>query len=210
MSVAIIDYGSGNIRSVCKAFEKAAAGGKVVVTSNPADLMEATHIVLPGVGAFKDCMNGLTAITGMVDALELHVLGNKTPFFGICVGMQLLADYGLEFGKHKGLGWIGGEVAKLELQDKSLKIPHMGWNDIKIRTKPSESGHMFNNIAKDADFYFVHSYHLCTEEKKVAATAFYGQEIVAAVQRGNIFGTQFHPEKSQQNGLQLIKNFLKV
>lgn len=231
MKVAIIDYGSGNLHSAAKAFERAGKGiAEIIVTSEPADLKTATHIVLPGVGAFADCKRGLESVTGMIAELETQVLKNKKPFFGICVGMQLLATTGLEHGKHKGLGWIDGVVERLQVTGSSLKIPHMGWNNLLIApekstdfsmslsaTRTEGGGHLTANLARgrqilqgvsNKDFYFVHSYHLVPDEDVVVATVDYGGEVVAAVQKENIFGTQFHPEKSQAAGLQLIQNFI--
>ncbi len=210
IKICIIDYGSGNIRSVSKAFEAvlpaaSVESGAVLVTSNPDNLINASHAVLPGVGAFKDCIKGLSGIPGMIDALERHVFDSKKPFLGVCVGMQLLADCGYEHGRHKGLGWIKGDVRLLEPADKTLKIPHMGWND--TITKPL---HMFDDLGNNPDFYYTHSYHLETHEQNIAATTDYGGRIVAAVRRDNIFATQFHPEKSQRNGLRLLSNFLQT
>ncbi len=209
MSVVIIDYGSGNLHSAAKAFERAAqeSGQQIVVTSDAEALSGASHIVLPGVGAFGDCAAGLRALPGMVDALEEQVRVQKKPFFGICVGMQLLAERGLEHGEHAGLGWIKGEVAALAPSDSALKIPHMGWNGLKItRAHPVLEG-----IEEDAHVYFVHSYQLvCEDAEDVVATVEYGGAVTAIVARENIIGTQFHPEKSQQVGLTLIRNFLRL
>jgi glutamine amidotransferase len=200
--VAIIDYGSGNLHSAAKAFERAGAGiAEIIVTSDPAALKSASHIVLPGVGAFGDCKSGLEKVSGMIAALETEVLKNKKPFFGICVGMQLLATTGLEHGEHKGLGWIKGVVKKLEVT--GLKIPHMGWNNLQAKSHPVLKG------LDGKDVYFVHSYHLVPQEEVVIGEVDYGGKVVAAIAKGNIFGTQFHPEKSQAAGLQLIKNFLE-
>ncbi len=211
MTVAIIDYGSGNLRSAAKAFERAAAEAgldlDVTVTGEAKDLKGATHIVLPGVGAFADCRRGLGALDGMEDALEDQVIGSGKPFFGICVGMQLMAGIGREHVDTPGFGWVPGEVVALTPSDKSLKIPHMGWNDLKIEA-PSHP--LFDGIAEGAHVYFVHSYGLQAAEKpQVLATADYGGPVVAVVGRDNLVGTQFHPEKSQRVGLRLITNFLK-
>ena len=205
----IIDYGSGNLRSAAKAFARAAHdsgfAGDVKVTAEAADLTDATHIVLPGVGAFADCMRGLRAVPGMVEALTREVRHRHKPFLGICVGMQLLASRGLEHGVHEGLGWLAGDVKRLTPADPALKIPHMGWNELKI-----EHAHpLFAGIENGAHAYFVHSYHFEPADRDVVAlTTDYGGPIVAAVVRGNIAGTQFHPEKSQEAGLRLIANFL--
>ncbi len=201
--ICIIDYGSGNLRSVAKAFEHVAQGN-VTVTRNAADLAKASHIVLPGVGAFGDCINGLKAINGMTDALEAEILGKKKPFLGICVGMQLLAEYGNEYGSHKGLGWIEGTVDYIKTKPE-LPIPHMGWNELEFK-KPNK---LTQGVAKDV--YFVHSY--CFNAKNpsdVVATTNYGTEITAIIARDNIMGMQFHPEKSQQAGLVLLRNFLTI
>ncbi|MGN6147311.1 MAG: imidazole glycerol phosphate synthase subunit HisH [Rhizomicrobium sp.] len=209
-TVAVIDYGSGNLRSAEKALARVAAENsteqKVVVTSDPDVVFRAGRIVLPGVGAFGDCMNGLRALPGMIDALNDAIIKRGTPFLGICVGMQLLADIGREFGEHKGLGWIGGEVVKIAPRDPSLKIPHMGWNELKIeRAHP-----LLANIPPNGHAYFVHSYHFRANDKSnVPATTDYGETLTAMIGRDNIAGTQFHPEKSQAVGLTLLGNFLK-
>ncbi|HWA91294.1 MAG TPA: imidazole glycerol phosphate synthase subunit HisH [Rhizomicrobium sp.] len=204
MRVALIDYGSGNLRSAEKALSR--AGGEVAVTAEPGVAAKAERIVLPGVGAFGDCMAGLRAVPGMVDALSEAVLARGTPFLGICVGMQLLARVGREFGDHEGLGWIDGEVVRLAPNDPALKIPHMGWNALDIaRPHP-----VFAGIAPDANVYFVHSYAMRpTSPAHVLTTADYGGAFAAAVGRDNILGVQFHPEKSQAVGLILLENFLR-
>lgn len=220
--VAIIDYGSGNLRSAQKAFERAGADvATVTVTSDPQLLQTATHIVLPGVGAFADCIRGLSAISGMRTALEKQVMERRKPFLGICVGMQMLFDRGYEHGVHEGLGWIAGEVVKISDQwsvasdtrnrpqatdNRPLKIPHMGWNDLKLlREHPLLAG-----IRAGDHAYFVHSYHARCESRFILATTDYGGPITAIAGRDNIMGTQFHPEKSQETGLRLIGNFLKL
>lgn len=206
MSIAIIDYGSGNLRSVAKAFEYVSAGSQDVrVTSDPAALAGASHIVLPGVGAFADCMNGLKALPGMLAALETQILQNKKPFLGVCVGMQMLFERGHEHGMHSGLGWLKGEVVALSPNDKSLKIPHMGWNELQINGEHK----LLSGIKSGDHAYFVHSYHAkCADASDVLATVEYGQTVTAVVGRGHIMGTQFHPEKSQETGLRLLKNFI--
>ncbi len=210
MQVAIIDYGSGNLRSAAKAFARAAAdaglAADVVVTADPACVARADRIVLPGVGAFADCKRGLAALPGMVGAMDDAVRGRGKPFLGICVGMQLLATVGHEHGTHEGLGWIAGEVGVLRPADPGLKIPHMGWNNLEFR----EGGHpLLAGLAPGAHAYFVHSYVLrCRDPSDVVAVADYGGPVVALIARGNIAGTQFHPEKSQATGLRLIANFL--
>ena len=207
--VAIVDYGSGNLRSAEKALARVASeqrtGQQIVVTSDADVVAKAERIVLPGVGAFADCMNGLNAVPGMVDALKDAVLKRGVPFLGICVGMQLLADVGREFGDHDGLGWIGGEVVKMAPHDPALKIPHMGWNVLNI-----VCGHrLLDGLPPDAHAYFVHSYAFRTHDAaNVFATTDYGGAINAVIGRDNIAGTQFHPEKSQAVGLTLLANFL--
>jgi imidazole glycerol-phosphate synthase subunit HisH len=211
MQAVIIDYGSGNLRSAAKAFERAAresgSAMEVKVSADPRDVAAASHIVLPGVGAFADCMNGLSSLPGMVDALTRAVREEKRPFLGICVGMQLLATRGHEHGTHAGLGWIDGEVHRLAVEGQGLKVPHMGWNEL----TPRDGAHpLLAGIDKGAHAYFVHSYHLVLRDRKDAlATTDYGGEMLAVVGRGNIAGTQFHPEKSQEAGLRLIANFLR-
>ena len=206
MTLAIIDYGSGNLRSVAKAFEHVAAGKKILVTSDAKDLASASHIVLPGVGAYGDCMRGLTALDGMIAALNEQILQNKKPFLGICVGMQLMFERGLEHGEHKGLGWLAGEVVKLTPSDPSLKIPHMGWNNLTIKRDHP----ILRGIQSGEHLYFVHSYAARTTPENILATTDYGGEVVAVVGRDNIMGTQFHPEKSQASGLAILKNFLSM
>jgi glutamine amidotransferase len=202
--VALIDYGSGNLRSAEKALAR--AGAHVAVTSDPVVVAKADRIVLPGVGAFGDCMRGLSEVPGMVEALRDAALKRGVPFLGICVGMQLLASIGREFGDHAGLDWIEGEVDRLVPADPELKIPHMGWNELEIvRPHP-----LFAGIAPGAHVYFVHSYAMRTHDPAhVLAISDYGGTFTAAVGRNNIAGTQFHPEKSQAVGLALLGNFLE-
>jgi len=205
--IAIIDYGSGNLHSAHKAVKKAAANvinsGKnfeVILTSNPKDLDEASHIILPGVGSFADCMKGLNAVENMVQALEDNVLKKGKLFLGICVGMQLLAERGLEEGSHRGLGWLKGEVSKIKPADNSLKIPHMGWNEVKIsnRDKSEKQNPLMKGLDGE-DFYFVHSYSMKTDEENISAKANYAEEITAVINRDNIFGTQIAPQTKQSN-----------
>lgn len=208
MKVAIIDYGSGNLRSAQKAFERAAREAElsvtVDVTPDPADVAKADRIVLPGVGAFGDCRRGLDTLPGMVETLRETVIEKARPFFGICVGMQLMATAGHEHGTHPGLGWIEGDVVPIEPKDKSLKVPHMGWNELIVNTGHS----VFQNLGA-SHAYFVHSYHMAAKHTEdVAAEVDYGGRLTAAVARANMIGTQFHPEKSQALGLALIRNFL--
>jgi len=211
-TVAIIDYGAGNLRSAAKAFERVAAergkGEAIVVTADPDLVRRADRIMLPGVGAFADCKAGLDAVQGMVEVLEERVIRGGTPFLGVCVGMQLLASEGREKTVTQGLGWIPGAVERIAPTDPSLKIPHMGWNTI-----DAVGAHaLLDGIETGPDglhAYFVHSYHLKTDDPAhLVATTNYGGAFTACVGRDNIFGTQFHPEKSQALGLKLIGNFL--
>jgi glutamine amidotransferase len=213
MSVAIVDYGSGNLHSAAKAFERAARDSghdqPIKVTSNPDDVVRADRVVLPGVGAFADCRHGLDAIPGMIDALETAVRKQGRPFFGICVGMQLMAERGCEYQVTPGLGWIAGEVDRITPSDASLKIPHMGWNTLNM-LKPHP---LLADIPLGPDglhAYFVHSYELKTAQRTdLVAQTEYGGPLTAIVGRDNMVGTQFHPEKSQRLGLKLIANFLR-
>jgi glutamine amidotransferase len=213
MHVAIIDYGSGNLHSAAKAFERAAREGgselAIKVTARPEDVADADRIVLPGVGAFADCKRGLEEVPGMIDALEEAVQERGKPFLGICVGLQLMAERGLEHGVTPGLGWIKGEVRAIAPSDPDLKVPHMGWNTLRvIRANPLLEGVPTGEGGLHA--YFVHSYHLVPEEKAdLVASTDYGGPITAFVAKDNMAGTQFHPEKSQKLGLALIANFLR-
>jgi len=205
MTVAIVDYGSGNLRSAAKAFEVTGDADKVVVTADPKTVARATHIVLPGVGAFGDCRAGLYGVPGMVDALTTAVIERGVPFLGVCVGMQLMASIGREYGNHEGLGWIEGEVVAIEPDRPDLKIPHMGWNVL----TPVAEHPVLDGLKTGHYAYFVHSYHLlCKHSSDLLATTDYGGTLTAIVGRDNMIGTQFHPEKSQQTGLRLIHNFL--
>lgn len=200
--VAVIDYGLGNIFSVVKAFEM--IGADVMVTNSKEDILAASHIVLPGVGAFGDGMEFLQE-KGLDAVLTQAVQHQKTPFLGICLGLQLLAETGEEHGEHKGLGWIPGTVRMIDAGETQIKIPHVGWNNVEI----VQENPLFADIKKDADFYFVHSYQLhCKDTKDLIATTEYGETITAAIWHENIFATQFHPEKSQDHGLKLLENFL--
>ena len=213
MSVAIIDYGSGNLHSARKAFERAAREAgvdeEIVVTSDPAAVAKADRIVLPGVGAFADCRRGLDGVDGMVDAMTEAVRRNGRPFFGICVGMQLMASRGLEYQSTLGLDWIGGDVKPIEPDDAGLKIPHMGWNTL----HPQREHPLLDGIETGPNglhAYFVHSFALDPKNQdEVMAVTDYGGPLTAVVARDNMAGTQFHPEKSQKLGLALIANFLK-
>lgn len=211
MITAIVDYGSGNLRSAAKAFERAAgeagANGRIVVTGDPAEVADADRIVLPGVGAFADCRRGLDAVPGMVETLRRAVIERGRPFLGICVGMQLMAEVGREYGDHEGLGWIGGEVVLLPAASAGLKIPHMGWNDLTLARPPHP---VLAGIEDGAHAYFVHSYHFRpADPASVLATVSYGSAVAAVIGRDNLLGTQFHPEKSQVTGLRIIGNFLR-
>lgn len=211
VSVVIIDHGSGNLRSAAKAFERAVAetglGLSVVVSGDARVMAAASHVVLPGVGAFGDCRRGLDALPGLIDALQRTVVEGGRPFLGICVGMQLMATLGREHGVHPGLDWIPGEVVLLEPSDGTLKVPHMGWNDL----QPAVPDHpVFAGLAPGAHAYFVHSYGFtCRDPAHVLATVDYGGAVTAVIGRDNLVGTQFHPEKSQAVGLRLIANFLR-
>jgi glutamine amidotransferase len=213
MTVAVIDYGSGNLHSAAKALERASresgANEQIVVTSDPDAVRRADRVVLPGVGAFADCKAGLDAVPGMIDAMTEAARNKARPFLGICVGMQLLAEKGLENGTHKGLGWIEGVVDKIAPSDASLKIPHMGWNTLNAYRNHA----LFDDVklgAAGLHAYFVHSYQLAPANKAdLVADTDYGGAITAVVARDNIAGTQFHPEKSQRLGLALLANFLR-
>ena len=212
MSVAILDYGSGSLRSAAKAFERAARetsfSNDIIVTDDPEKVRNASHIVLPGVGAYADCRAGLDAVTGMVDVLIEQVIKGGKPFFGICVGMQLMSTVGREFATTDGLDWVAGEVVAIEPNDPSLKIPHMGWNELVL--DPAGKSHPVLNGISDGDHaYFVHSYHMhvSNPDQRLASVS-YGGELTAMIGRDNMIGTQFHPEKSQKTGLTIIGNFL--
>ncbi|NOZ32175.1 MAG: imidazole glycerol phosphate synthase subunit HisH [Alphaproteobacteria bacterium] len=212
-TVLIVDYGSGNIRSVQKALEQAAVDAgvpaKIVVSADPARLARADRIVLPGVGAFADCRAGLYGIGGLVETLNERVVAHRTPFLGICVGMQLMATTGHEKGVHQGLDWIRGTVTALKPKDKSLKIPHMGWNILNpVRPHPVLDGLRLGPDGLHA--YFVHSFRFETKNTAdLVAVTDYGGPVTACIARNNMFGTQFHPEKSQKLGLGLLANFLR-
>lgn len=208
MTTAIVDYGSGNLRSAEKAFQRMSAevdGGPVTVTADADVVARADRIVLPGVGAFADCREGLMAVPGMFEAISTRVAAGA-PFLGICVGMQLMATRGLEHGETPGFDWIAGDVVRLVPDDPALKIPHMGWNALEL-----DWAHpVLEGIAEGAHAYFVHSYHLAVAEPRLClAHARHGQRLTAIVGRDNLIGTQFHPEKSQETGLRLIANFLR-
>jgi len=202
-AIALIDYGAGNLQSVHNAL-KAAGAERIAVTDDPDLVLGARRIVLPGVGSFGACMSGLTAIPGMVEAMEQRVLRDGVPFLGVCVGMQLMADRGLEFGETPGLGWIAGEVARIERTDPEIKIPHMGWNDVSPTPHHDGAG-----LVEPGEAYFLHSYHFAADDgRDIAAMTDHGGGLVAAVARDNLLGVQFHPEKSQGYGLALLARFL--
>jgi imidazole glycerol-phosphate synthase subunit HisH len=213
VSIAIIDYGSGNLHSAAKAFERAAReeglGESIVVTRDPEKVARADRVVLPGVGAFADCRRGLDALDGMVEALNESVRGRGRPFLGICVGMQLMAERGREYEVTRGLGWIPGDVERIVPTDADLKIPHMGWNTLDARRPhPVLDGIALGSQGLHA--YFVHSFHLKpTVRSDLIAEADYGGPLTAVVGRDTMVGTQFHPEKSQRLGLRLLANFMK-
>jgi glutamine amidotransferase len=213
MKLVIIDYGSGNLHSAAKSFERCTnelgLGADIILSSKAEDILSADRIVLPGVGAYGDCRAGLEAESGLLEALSEVVLEKARPFFGICVGMQLMASKGIEHGETPGFDWIKGVVQQLEPNDPSLKLPHMGWNTLTLE-KPHP---VFENIEVGEDgfhAYFVHSYHLVPENSdNLIASTDYGGRVTACVGRDNMIGTQFHPEKSQTLGLKLITNFLQ-
>ncbi len=208
MSVVLIDYGSGNLRSAEKALARAAAerDGEVVVSAEPEVVAKAERLVLPGVGAFAHCMSLLHGKPGLVEAMTEAVKGRGVPFMGICVGMQLLGDRGLEFGSTPGLGWIAGDVRKIEPKSHELKVPHMGWNALSLpRPHPITRG-----LPDGGHMYFTHSFVLdAKDEADVIAVAEHGDRFAAAVARDNVAGMQFHPEKSQANGIRLLGDFLE-
>lgn len=199
--IAIVDYGVGNLRSVLHAFEM--VGADAALVKHPEELAAAERIVLPGVGAFGECVGRLRA-SGFVEALEEEVRSKGKPLLGICVGLQLLAREGHEMGIHQGLNWIPGTVERFNVP-RPLKVPHVGWNDV----IPEGATSMFKGIGKDRSFYFVHSYHLVPDDPAhIAARCEHGETFTAAILRDNVFATQFHPEKSQQNGLKILENFI--
>ena len=203
-AIALIDYGAGNLHSVHNALI-AAGAERVVVTADPAIVHGARRIVLPGVGSFKACADGLWAIPGLVETMEERVIAQGVPFLGVCVGMQLLATRGLEHGATEGLGWIPGEVRAIAPADPSIKVPHMGWND--VSPTPHHDG---ASLIEPGEAYFLHSYHFRPDDgRDIAAMTDHGGGLVAAVARDNVVGVQFHPEKSQAYGLALLARFLE-
>ena len=211
MSITVIDYGSGNLKSAAKALEAAAnninLNLKVVVTSDPKIIKESKKIILPGQGSFRDCYLGIKKISGLEDALNEFVLVKKKPIFGICVGMQLFAKIGYESQETKGFGWIDATVKKINNINKTLKLPHMGWNQIEFKKDFA----LFSGLQNKSHMYFVHSYELITKQKNyVIATTNYGNSIIVAVAKENIFGTQFHPEKKSKKWIENIRKFFKM
>ena len=211
MKIAIIDYESGNLKSVSKAVELASNNvlnkSDVKIINSANELKNFDKIVLPGQGSFKQCYQSLLSIDGIVDELTSAVLEKQKPILGICVGMQLFSSFGEEDGGSKGFDWIKGQVNKINLTDKNLKLPHMGWNNISINQKSK----LFSGIENESHFYFVHSFAFDVEnEQFISATTNYSTEIVSAIEKDNIFGTQFHPEKSQANGIKILENFVKL
>lgn len=200
--IVIVDYGMGNVRSVINALTL--LGFESVLSSKREDIETATHIILPGVGAFGDGMHELQT-RGLIDILKHQVVGAKKPFLGICLGMQLLMREGEEGGLHKGLGWVGGRTRRLRVDEEKYRLPHIGWNDVHF-----EQSALFSDIKK-RDFYFVHSYIVEPDDPAtIKGTCVYGESFAASIQKDNIFGVQFHPEKSQKSGQQLLKNFVTL
>ena len=208
MNVTIVDYKSGNISSVINSFKEVAKGKvNIEVTSDPNKIKSSDKVVLPGQGSFKSCVDALNNINGLVDTLNEFVVTNKKPLLGICVGLQMFADIGYEESETQGLGWISGKVSKIDNQNGKFKLPHIGWNQINL-VKASK---IFQNIENNSHMYFVHSYEFIPEDKNViSATINYSSDIVCAVEKENIFGTQFHPEKSDKIGLKIIENFINL
>jgi glutamine amidotransferase len=208
MNVTIVDYNSGNISSVINSFKEVAKEQiKIEVSSNLNKIKSSDKIVLPGQGSFKSCVDALNSIDGLVDALNEFTIINKKPLLGICVGLQMFADVGYEESETKGLGWISGRVSKIDNQNGKFKLPHIGWNELNI----VKNSQIFKDIKNKSHMYFVHSYEFIPEDKNViSATTNYSSNIVCSVEKENIFGTQFHPEKSDKNGLKIIKNFFDL
>ena len=208
MNVTIVDYQSGNISSVINSFTEVAKGKvNLEVTADLTKIISSDKIVLPGQGSFKSCVDSLNSITGLVETLNEFAITNKKPLLGICVGLQMFADVGFEEMETKGLGWISGKVSKIDNKNGKFKLPHIGWNEIEI-VKQSK---IFKDIANKSHMYFVHSYEFIPEDKSViSATTDYSSKIVCSVERENLFGTQFHPEKSDKIGLKIIENFINL
>jgi glutamine amidotransferase len=211
MLLTVVDYGVGNLRSIAKSIEKANSDNNlnysIKVSSDVNDIKKSDKIVLPGQGSFKACKNGIDSIKGLQEQLNENVLIKKKPIFGICAGMQLFATVGYEEEKTLGLNWIPGEVIKLDLSLSEFKIPHMGWNELKVKNVSS----VFKDIINKDHAYFIHSYEFIPKDKKnVSITTDYGKDVIAAVSSENIFGSQFHPEKSQNIGIKILTNFLNL
>lgn len=208
MNVTIVDYQSGNISSVINSFTEVSKGKvKLEVTSNINKIKSSDKIVLPGQGSFKSCVDSLNSINGLVETLKEFAITNKKPLLGICVGLQMFADTGYEEAETKGLGWIAGKVSKIDNQNGKFKLPHIGWNEIDIQKESK----IFKDIENKSHMYFVHSYEFVPQDNSViSATTDYSSKIVCAVEKDNLFGTQFHPEKSDKTGLKIIDNFLKL
>ena len=208
MNVTIVDYQSGNISSVINSFTEVAKGKvNLEVTSDIKKIKSSDKIVLPGQGSFKSCVDSLNNINGLAGALEEFAITNKKPLLGICVGLQMFADVGYEEAETKGLGWISGKVSKIDNQNGKFKLPHIGWNEIEIQKKSK----IYKDIKNKSHMYFVHSYEFIPQDKSViSATTDYSSKIVCSIERGNLFGTQFHPEKSDKTGLKIIENFINL
>ena len=208
MNVTIVDYNSGNISSVINSFKEVAKNKvNIEVTSDLEKIKSSDKIVLPGQGSFKSCVDALKNINGLVDTLNEFAINNKKPLLGICVGLQMFAEVGYEEIETKGLGWVSGRVSKIDNQGGKFKLPHIGWNEIEIQKESK----IFKDIKNKSHMYFVHSYEFIPEDKSViSATTDYSSKIVCAVERENLFGTQFHPEKSDKVGLKIIENFIKI
>jgi len=208
MNVTIVDYNSGNISSVINSFKEAAKNKvKIEVTSNLNKIKSSDKLVLPGQGSFKSCVDALNNINGLVETLNEFAINSKKPLLGICVGLQMFADVGYEEIETRGLGWISGKVSKIDNQNGKYKLPHIGWNQINIM----KDSKIFKDIENNSHMYFVHSYEFIPEDKSViSATTNYSSDIVCSVEKENIFGTQFHPEKSDQIGLKVINNFINL
>ena len=208
MNVTIVDYNSGNISSVINSFKKVAEDKvKIEVTSDISKIKSSDKVVLPGQGSFKSCIDALNKIKGLIDVLNDFAINRKKPLLGICVGLQMFADVGYEETETKGLGWVSGKVSKIDNQKGKFKLPHIGWNQLKILNESK----IFKNIKNNSHMYFVHSYEFIPEDKSViTATIDYSSNIVSAIEKDNIFGTQFHPEKSDKLGLNIIENFINL
>lgn len=208
MNVTIVDYQSGNISSVINSFNEVAKGKiNLEVTSDRKKIESSDKIVLPGQGSFKSCVDSLNSISGLVETLKEFAIVNNKPLLGICVGLQMFADVGYEEAETKGLGWIPGKVSKIDNQNGKFKLPHIGWNEIEIQKESK----IFKDIKNKSHMYFVHSYEFIPEDKSViSATTDYSSKIVCSIERDNLFGTQFHPEKSDKKGLKIIENFIKL